>query len=474
MAPESPVASPEELVRGASALVIDSRAATDGSIFVALHGFHTDGHAFIDDAIRRGARVGVMEEERALPPGVRGVVVADSSRMLSRLANAFYGAPAAARKMIGITGTNGKTTAAAMLGAILNAAGIPCAVAGTLGASFAGKVWPLGNTTPLAHELHGMLAQMRARGAAAVAMEVSSHALALQRVADIHFAVAALTNISRDHLDFHNTFEAYADAKRSLFGMADAAVLNADDPFGRTWAQEGVAPRIVRYSIGEPADVTALDVRLHADRTTFAVGAQHFCLPIPGRFNVANALAAIACAREMGVDDAVSAGALENLTQVRGRMEYVHGGGVHVVIDYAHTPDALENILRTLRETAVQRLTVVFGCGGDRDRGKRAEMGRIAARIADRIVITNDNPRTEDPRCIAEDILGGVGERAYTLTLDRHTAIHDAIRTAEHDEIVLIAGKGHEAYQIIGEQTLNFDDREVAIDALRTRTAAHP
>ena len=459
---------PEDVLRGASSLVVDSRAVQSGSVFVALPGLHTDGHHFIPDAVARGARVVVTQRPVTLPEGVRGVVVADSARMLSTLADVFYGKPAQTLTMIGVTGTNGKTTTTQMVAAVLNAANGAAAVIGTLGARFGTQQWTLHNTTPLAHDLHETLAAVRDAGARAVAMEVSSHALALRRVADVRFRVSALTNITRDHLDFHETFDAYWHAKRSLFDISDAAVLNADDTYGAAWAKELRVP-VVTYALSAKAEIVAANIHLRPDGTTFEIDGAPFALPVPGRFNVANALAAIGIARTLGVSiDACQRG-LGSLAQVPGRMERINGDGFTVVVDYAHTPDALQNALRTLRETTSGKLIVVFGAGGDRDRGKRPHMGKVAADLADRVIVTSDNPRSEDAGDIARDILAGVGSAPAELLLDRREAITTAIQDARDGDVVLIAGKGHERDQIIGAHTLPFDDCTVAREALQAR-----
>ncbi len=286
----------------------------------------------------------------------------------------------------------------------------------------------------------------------------------------MRFACAVLTNVTRDHLDFHGTQDAYAAAKRRLFSMTQAAVLNVDDEYGARWAEElhGHVP-LTTYALEAPADLVAREVVVRADGSSFVVDGTRIELKLPARFNVANALAAIGAARTLGIDDAVSARGLASLVRVPGRMELVGPGDVAVVVDYAHTPDALEQALRALREGAVGALAVVFGCGGDRDRGKRPQMGAIAARLADRIYVTNDNPRTEEPRAIAEQIVAGIGTREHVVELDRRAAIERAVREARPGDIVLIAGKGHEAYQIIGEKVLPFDDASVARDALAKR-----
>ena len=313
---------------------------------------------------------------------------------------------------------------------------------------------------------------MHQLGAWAVAMEVSSHALALDRVEDVRFRVAALTNITRDHLDFHQTLEAYAAAKHRLFAMAQAAVLNVDDEHGGRWLGE-IRRRIpiVTYSLRGNADIVATQIESYASGSEFDVDGDAVRVHLPGLFNVHNALAAIGVGVTLGIDLATCAKGLDTLERVRGRMEHVSGGDVDVVVDYSHTPDSLENALLALRETTPHKLVVVFGCGGDRDRGKRPEMGRIAAAYADRIYVTSDNPRSENPEAILAEIETGIGTHAHVSEVDRRKAIHRAIDEAAPGDVVLIAGKGHETYQIIGEQTLPFDDAEVAHEALAARGA---
>ncbi|MBV9402632.1 MAG: UDP-N-acetylmuramoyl-L-alanyl-D-glutamate--2,6-diaminopimelate ligase, partial [Candidatus Eremiobacteraeota bacterium] len=329
---------------------------------------------------------------------------------------------------------------------------------------------PLKNTTPLADELHKTLADLRDRGARAVVLEVSSHALALGRVAGLRFAVAALTNVTRDHLDFHGTFESYANAKRTLFEACERAIFNVDDDCGAAWSRTFEPERAMTYSLRGGADFVAEDIALHAHGSRFFVDGTPFEIPLAGRFNVANALAAIAVGRALNIDFATIAMALRSISGVRGRMETLEGQSLQVFIDYAHTPDALSAALRSLRELKPKRLTVVFGCGGDRDRGKRSEMGAIAAQVADRIIVTSDNPRSEPPAAIAQAIVDGIGHGDHEVILDRRAAIERAIEGASSGEMVLIAGKGHETSQTVGDRVLAFDDRQVATDALRRRS----
>ncbi len=454
-----------------SGVVADSRNVMPGSLFVALRGEHVDGHDFVPQAIERGATAVLVERDLGSEVQSQATVVRveQTRRALSAIAAAFYGDPSHDLAVIGVTGTNGKTTTTRMLAAIAQGAGVPCAVIGTIGAEFGGQEWRLAQTTPLPEELHALLARLRDAGARAVAMEVSSHALALDRVTDVRFACGVLTNVTRDHLDFHGSIESYAAAKRRLFEASAAAVLNVDDAHGARWAAElhGRKP-LLTYATRGSADIVARDIALRPDGSRFIVDDTAFELALPGRFNVENALAATGAARTLGIEDTASARALRGVTRVAGRMERIGEGDVHVFVDYAHTPDALEQSLRAVRELARANVAVVFGCGGDRDRGKRPEMGAIAGKLADRVYVTNDNPRTEDPEAIACEIVAGIGTK-HVVELDRRKAIERAVREASAGDVVLIAGKGHETYQIIGDRRLPFDDAAVAREALGQR-----
>jgi UDP-N-acetylmuramoyl-L-alanyl-D-glutamate--2,6-diaminopimelate ligase len=447
------------------ALETDSRRVRPGGLFVALRGERVDGHDFAAAAVASGAAAIVVERE--LPLAGPQIVVADTREAISRLADAFYGHPSRRLRIAGVTGTNGKTTTVGLVSAICDAAGSPCARIGTLGVDFAGRRRPLENTTPPALELHALLAELCAAGAASVALEVSSHALALGRVDDVRFAVATFTNLTRDHLDFHGTFEAYRQAKRRIFTLAPAAAINLDDPAGAAFARE--FPHAVTYAIDVPAQVRAKELELGAGGSTFRVDGTLVTLPLRGRFNVYNALAAYATARALGIADATIAGALATASPVPGRMERISVLGIDAVVDYAHTPDALENVLRAVRESARGTVFVVFGCGGDRDAGKRAQMGEIAARLADRVIVTSDNPRSEDPLAIARAVAGATGAE---IVLDRRAAIRAAIRAAAAGDTVVVAGKGHETSQIVGERKLDFDDREEVRAAFAGRAQA--
>jgi len=490
-------------------IAVDSRRVAAGDVFVCLRGAHVDGHDYALEAVRRGAAVVVSERPLPLPPGIENVVVSNAHAALSSLAAAHFGHPSRALCCIGITGTNGKTTTTHFVQAVLEEAGVPCAVIGTLGARFAGRSWTLENTTPLALELQELLAEVRSAGARAVAMEVSSHALALHRADDVEFDVAGFTNLTQDHLDFHISMEAYAAAKRVLFEelltrstrqpyRAKApghAVLNAEDSTAQAWlaslgAGDWSATSSLTYGFGSAnekgvaPDVQALDVELCADGTRFTLRYGKASVPVslslPGRFNVSNALCAAGSAVALGLDLETIARGLARVRVVPGRMMRVTlsdtssaGPLPTVIVDYAHTPDGLANVLDAVRQASQGRLIVVFGAGGDRDRGKRPLMGAAVADRADTIYVTSDNPRTEDPIAIINDVMEGVASSRASgarvdvfVEPDRGMAIHEAILSAEARDVVVIAGKGHETYQVVGSERRSFDDAAVARAAL--------
>jgi UDP-N-acetylmuramoyl-L-alanyl-D-glutamate--2,6-diaminopimelate ligase len=442
----------------------DSRRVQPGDLYVALRGERVDGHDFARAAVACGAVAVVVEREVAV--NAPQIIVDDTRRAVSRLAAAFFGQPSHALTIAGVTGTNGKTTTVHLIAAVLDAAGLPCATIGTLGVNFGAAHADLANTTPLALELQAVLADLRDGGAAAAALEVSSHALALGRVDDVRFAVAVFTNLTRDHLDFHGTFESYARAKRRLLELAPRSAINLDDAAGRAYRAD--FPAALTYAIDAPADVRPAELELDAGGSRFAVDGTPVTLPLRGRFNVYNALAAWAAARALGVPETTIARGLSQAPAVAGRMERIAGPDIEAIVDYAHTPDALENVLRAARETTAGKLVVVFGCGGDRDPGKRAQMGEVAARLADIAIVTSDNPRSEDPLTIARAVAGTTGAR---IEPDRRTAIRAAIESAGPGDTVVVAGKGHETYQIVGDQSLPFDDRAEVRAAFALRGA---
>jgi UDP-N-acetylmuramoyl-L-alanyl-D-glutamate--2,6-diaminopimelate ligase len=466
-------------------LTHDSRAVAPGFLFAALRGAVHDGAAFIPEAVARGAAAVLVDRDVPLPVGATVVRVGDARRALGQLAAAFFGHPSRRLRVIGVTGTNGKGATTYLIEAILRAAGRRCGIIGTMGVIIDGEAVPSSRTTPEAPDLQAALALMVERGFHDVAMEVASHGLAQERVGGCHFEVGVFTNLTRDHLDFHRSMEAYRAAKARLFAVLPAkgwAVLNADDPSAAVMRAVTCA-RVMTYGLREPAEVRGRNVRLHLRGSEFVAetpaGAVDVSLRLAGGFNVANALAALAVGITQDVPLATMAAALSAMPGIPGRVESVDTGQPFaVVVDYAHTPDGLENVLRTAREITGGRLIAVFGCGGDRDRAKRPEMGRIAAQWADHVVVTSDNPRSEDPEAIIAEIRPGVeaGAAARDVLVeyepDRRRAIAAAIQAANADDMVVLAGKGHETYQEIAGVKYPFDDREVVREILQRRAAA--
>jgi UDP-N-acetylmuramoyl-L-alanyl-D-glutamate--2,6-diaminopimelate ligase len=448
-------------------LTTDSRRAGPGILFVAVRGSQMDGHRFVADAVARGA-AGVVVE-RPMDAAAPQIVVHDGRRAALALARTWYGDPAAAMTLIGITGTNGKTTTTGLVRHLLNAEGDTGSI-GTLGA-FDGAGQPVPSsagslTTPGPVDLQATFAALRDRGVRKVAMETSSHSLDQGRLDGLLFEAAVFTNLTRDHLDYHRTMEHYQAAKLKLLELTspDAVLaVNADDP---AWAAIPRTAGTVRYGFGPDADLRAVDVALRPAGSGFRLsgkfGIRDVSLPLPGEFNVTNALAAAACALGLGQGLAEVATRLAVAPQVPGRMERIVSAPYVVLRDYAHTPDALERALEALRPVTAGRLIVLFGCGGDRDRGKRPEMARIAARLAEFTVVTSDNPRTEDPEAIIDEIVVGLPPGAPSVRIaDRREAIRAALEAARPGDTVLLAGKGHETYQVVGHEYLPFDEAEI-------------
>jgi UDP-N-acetylmuramoyl-L-alanyl-D-glutamate--2,6-diaminopimelate ligase len=489
------------LGRPIEGIAYDSRKVGSGSVFVALRGQHADGLQFVPQALARGAAAIVCEAEPPAGETAAWVVVADARCAIAALATAFYRHPSREMTVVGITGTNGKTTTAYLLGALFEAAGIRCGILGTVVYRIGSEEQAAARTTPEAPDVQRFLRAMTEDGCGACAMEVSSHALALHRVDGTRFAAAVFTNLTRDHLDFHGDMETYFRAKRRLFELLPddgAAVVNADDARGAELARLG--RRTVTYAIDRPADVRAGDVGLSLDGITFTastpVGPMVVRSRLVGRPNVYNALATVATGVALGVAPGAIVQALGSVAGVPGRFQVVSepGDEVTVVVDYAHTDDALKNLLETARPLATRQLITVFGCGGDRDRTKRPLMGAVAARLSDVVVVTSDNPRSEDPAAIIEEVKRGIalpadrtrsaepprngrstalGRVPRLMTIvDRRVAIERAVSAAGAGDVVLIAGKGHEQYQEIGERVLPFDDVEVARAALARRRAS--
>ncbi len=471
-----------ELLEGGTPIrtvVHDSRKVEPGALYACLRGEQFDGHDFAADAVARGATALLTDHRlddldghgpggRPGEPGVAQIVVDDTRRRLGPIAAEVAGHPGRALAMVGITGTNGKTTTAAMMAAIFEAAGMPCGVVGTLHGP---------RTTPEAPELQSVLGGFVDAGKTAAVLEVSSHALAMHRVDGTEFDAVVFTNLGHDHLDLHGSHEEYFRAKARLFGppFSSLGVINVDDPYGRLIADAahsdvpGREFRIVEYCRD---DVSEVEVTAIAHRFTWR--GRRVEVPIGGDFNVVNSLAALTTASELGIDPDVAIAGLGALLSVPGRFEVVESDetrrrGITVVVDYAHTPDGLERLLEAARAVVGEggSLTVVFGCGGNRDRAKRPDMGAVATRLAERVVVTSDNPRDESPQAIIDDILAGAASSAeVTSIVDRRSAIGEAIGSATIGDVVVIAGKGHEATQEFADRIVEFDDRAVAHEFL--------
>ena len=453
----------------------DSRTTRPGELFVAMRGFAADGHAFIGRAVEAGAAAVVCETPPAEP--IPYVQVADARRTLAVLGANFFGRPAESMTMVGVTGTNGKTTTTYLLKAVLEQArGAKVGLIGTNQNLIGTQVIPTERTTPESWDLQALLARMRDAGCTHVVMEVSSHALALDRVYGIPYAVGIFTNLTQDHLDFHKTMEAYCDAKAVLFRHCGAGVVNADD----SWTPrllKNAACRVLTYAEKASADLRAEEIALAADHVAFTAVTRTERVPvrvnIPGGFMVYNTLDVLGAALALGIPLAESAGVLASVPPVKGRVEVVPtpGKDYTVLIDYAHSPDGLENVLRSVKGFAKGRTVALFGCGGDRDRTKRPKMGKIAADLADFVVVTTDNPRTEKPADIIADILPGLAGTTtpYVVVEDRVEAIHYCMDHAEPGDVIVLCGKGHETYQEINHVKHHMDEREIVADHLAGR-----
>lgn len=486
---------PQAQVRGdekieVAAIAYDSREVAPGSAFVAIRGLARDGHEFIHQAVERGATTIVADNEEALAAlseDVTGVLVPDTRQALAMLACEFYGHPSRELLLVGVTGTNGKTTTAHLIAEILREAGYKSVgIIGTLGASRDGDTFDTGRTTPESLDLQRLLADFLDGGSEAVVMEVSSHALALQRVAGCAFDAGVFTNLTQDHLDFHQDMEEYFLAKAKLFRevaeyseryKSFGAVINADDHYGRRLRDEVCADSLyITYGIENDAHVKAEAIHLTPLGSSFVARASsgdiHLQLGLSGRFNVYNSLAAVGFGLLKQMTPTQIQAGLQRAAAPEGRMEMIDcGQDYYVAVDYAHTPDGLKNVMSTVKEFAPRRLITVFGCGGDRDRTKRPQMGLIAAGFSDICVVTSDNPRTEDPQKIIEDILAGVrgGSASCIIEADRRKAIEQALDIARSGDFVLVAGKGHETYQIFRDRVIHFDDREVVREYLEEK-----
>jgi UDP-N-acetylmuramoyl-L-alanyl-D-glutamate--2,6-diaminopimelate ligase len=480
-------------------IAYDSRAVKPGNAFFAIVGFKEDGRRYIPQALEKGASAvvtvfepgGVLPDGTVLPDRIGAASVQDPRRALSGASAAFYGYPSRELAVVGITGTKGKTTTCHVMKSVLDACGEKSGLIGTVHNVVGDEERPVTRTTPESADLHSLHREMVTKGCTAVAMEVSSHALELCRVEDILFDAAVFTNMGWDHLDFHGTMESYAEAKARLFQLLGkaagakqrklplTAAINADDPYAELFAKRAEG-RVVLYGLGQNAEVRAVDVAADSRGTdlTLVMGTykKRIRTSLLGRFNVYNLLAAAATAYGLGFDCGSIARGLEAARGVRGRVELVDGAQPYSVwVDYAHTPESLRDILSLAREMAGNRVIAVVGCGGDRDKGRRPVMGKIAGDMADYTVLTDDNPRTEDPDEILDQIEEGIkasrGKDAYTRIRDRRLAINEAIERALPGDIVVLAGKGHETYQAFKDETVHFDDAEEARKAIRTRAS---
>ncbi len=446
----------------------DSRAVQPGDLFVAIRGYATDGHQYIGKALEQGAAAIVCEEATA---GTPAVVVENARRALAEIAANRFGHPADSMVMLGVTGTNGKTTTTYLVKHMLEDAGHKVGLIGTNQNLIGDEVVETERTTPESYELHALFARMRDAGCTHVIMEVSSHSLVLDRVHGIHFAVGAFTNLTQDHLDFHKTMEEYRKAKALLFTISDKGVINLDDPAAGAMLADAKCPCLTFSCEKDAADLTAKNLKLHADGVEFVAATKgdlaRVKLPIPGHFSAENALTALGIVLQLGMPLADAAKSLATATGVKGRVEVVPTDTDYtVLIDYAHSPDGVENVLRAVRGFAKGRVVALFGCGGDRDRTKRPKMGKIAADLADFCIVTSDNPRTEDPKAIIDDILEGMKgtKTPMQVIVDRPEAIHWALAHAKKDDIIVLMGKGHETYQEVNHVKHHMDEREIVRD----------
>lgn len=456
----------------------NSRNVERGDLFVAIRGTAVDGHAYIADAVARGAAVVVVEDDAAMPDAffmhsnVVKIVVPDTREALATIAGNFAGQPSRQLRLVGVTGTNGKTTTTYLIRAILDAAGETTGLIGTIDYRIGSTIVPATHTTPESLELNLLLGRMREAKCTAAVMEVSSHSLAMRRVHGLMFRAGVFTNLTQDHLDFHGTMDSYFAAKKMLFDMLPAdsdAVVNADDPAGKQIASS-TAAQVMTYGCGRGADIRADSINVRLDGITLDVwrGGQRLQVrsPLSGRFNVWNILAAYATGTALGISHEKIVIGIGAQHAVPGRFEQIASPrGWMAIVDYAHTPDALERCLHAIRDllpaSEASRVITVFGCGGNRDRGKRPIMGRIASTLSDVTIVTSDNPRREDPGAIIAEIMTGVVARRNVRTeSDRRTAIRKALGEARSGDVVLVAGKGHEDYQVVGDTKHHFDDRE--------------
>lgn len=453
-----------------SGVTCDSRKVKKGFAFVCIVGSLSDGHDYAQTAIENGAAVIVAQKDLGIK---NQIIVEDTHAAFATMCANWFGNPAKKLKLIGVTGTNGKTSVTYMLKSILEAAGHKVGLVGTIQNMIGDEVIPTSNTTPNAYDLNSLFSLMCDKGCSYAVMEVSSHALDQCRVYNLDFEVAMFTNLTQDHLDYHITMDNYLEAKKKLFKMCKTAVINKDDEYAER-LMDGLDCKIITYSTGNDSTFSAKAVNYRPESVEYELVSndvlQHIKVNTSGKFTVYNSLCAICCAVELGFEASEVAKALANLQGVKGRAEVVPiGKDFTIIIDYAHTPDGLKNILKTFNECKKNRVIALFGCGGDRDKTKRPIMGSIATRYADFVIITSDNPRSEDPMAIINDILVGVegSPTPYKVVENRIEAIKYAISIAKAGDIIVLAGKGHETYQILSSGTIHLDEREIIAEALQ-------
>mgnify|MGYP004696046351 FL=1 len=453
----------------------DNRKIEQGDAFVCVKGFKVDGHSFIGDAIKKGAKTLIVQEDVSVQEDITIIKVRDTRKALAIMSSNYFGNPKDKLKIIGITGTNGKTTSAFIIKSILEKAGFMTGLIGTIANYIGNKKVDAVRTTPESYELHELFKNMVDAGVEYCVMEVSSHSLELDRVYGVQFEEGIFTNLTRDHLDFHKTFENYYNAKFKLFERSNHSIINLDDPYGANIVKDieerGVKTKVSTFSIEKESDFKAFEIKSHSNGSEFKVNLEkvkEFSINIPGEYNIYNSLGCIICAYNLnipmnkikeGLSDVVIPGRCELVAKEKN-LPY------SIIIDYAHTPDGLENILSTVKAFTRNRMISVFGCGGDRDKVKRPQMGKIGCELSDIAIITSDNPRSEEPMDIINDIVKPLNYDNFVIEVNRKEAIRKAMNMALEGDVIVIAGKGHETYQILKDETIHFDEREVVYDIL--------
>ena len=453
----------------------DNRKIEQGDAFVCVKGFKVDGHSFIGDAIKKGAKTLIVQEDVSVQEDITIIKVRDTRKALAIMSSNYFGNPKDKLKIIGITGTNGKTTSAFIIKSILEKAGFMTGLIGTIANYIGNKKVDAVRTTPESYELHELFKNMVDAGVEYCVMEVSSHSLELDRVYGVQFEEGIFTNLTRDHLDFHKTFENYYNAKFKLFERSNHSIINLDDPYGANIVKDieerGLKTKVSTFSIEKESDFKAFEIKSHSNGSEFKVNLEsieEFSINIPGEYNIYNSLGCIICAYNLNIPmDKIKEGLSDVV--IPGRCELVakeKNLPYSIIIDYAHTPDGLENILSTVKTFTKNRMISVFGCGGDRDKVKRPQMGKIGCELSDIAIITSDNPRSEEPMDIINDIVKPLNYDNFVIEVNRKEAIRKAMNMALEGDVIVIAGKGHETYQILKDETIHFDEREVVYDIL--------